>query len=176
MKNHNDIITDYINKMRGYLNGLHKQQDKILEICEIINKANKIFICGNGGSSATASHLANDFQKMCGLKAFCLSDNIPLITAWANDSSYASIFLRQLEILVEKEDIVILLSGSGKSLNINLIADWCLEKKIPVIAFVGMDGGYIKKKKGIHLIHINSGMQHSEDWQLIIGHILAILL
>jgi D-sedoheptulose 7-phosphate isomerase len=100
----------------------------IEETIELLGKARmlgrKIFICGNGGSAATASHFACDLAKGTmkdgrkPFKVFPLTDNMPLITAWANDSDYSMIFAMQLEPLIEEKDIVIGISGSGNSVNI----------------------------------------------------------
>ena len=94
---------------------LELMADKILEV-----KANDhtVFLIGNGGSSATPSHSAGDWLKELELNAICLSDNIPAVTAFANDTGYDNVFLGQLKIFLSEGDIVIGYSGSGNSINV----------------------------------------------------------
>jgi D-sedoheptulose 7-phosphate isomerase len=82
-----------------------------------IKEANYVFICGNGGSAATAEHLTEDlFSK--GIRAICLNSNTPLITMIANDFSFDKVFSDQLEVLAQEGDILITISCSGTSKNI----------------------------------------------------------
>jgi D-sedoheptulose 7-phosphate isomerase len=102
--------------------------EKIERMVEILDRARvekrRVFIFGNGGSAATASHFACDLNKgaTCSgrprFKAMALSDNLPAISAWANDTSYENIFAEQSENHIEAGDIVIGISGSGKSMNV----------------------------------------------------------
>ncbi|HNT22723.1 MAG TPA: SIS domain-containing protein [Anaerolineales bacterium] len=84
----------------------------------------QVFICGNGGSAATASHMANDLCKYTvvdgrpRLKAHALTDNVPLMTAWGNDTEYANIFSEPLKNYMEPKDILIAISASGNSPNV----------------------------------------------------------
>ena len=108
------------------------------ELIKAIKKARFVFVCGNGGSAATAEHFTNDlFSK--GVKAFCLNSNVSLITMIANDFGYQYIFSRQLDLYAGKDDLLIVISGSGNSENI-------LEALIPISGFktfalLGMGGG-----------------------------------
>lgn len=180
----NDIIVDYCNQTRGCISKLEHQKDKILEIVDILRNSRTIFTAGNGGSAATASHMANDLQKICGLRAICLTDNTPLVTAWANDTYYDEIFVRQLEVLCndqthfegEPNETIILLSGSGNSKNILRAASWGVENGKHVIAFIGQDGGQLRMMKNIKKIYIESDMLHTEDWHLVLNHLIARLI
>jgi D-sedoheptulose 7-phosphate isomerase len=84
----------------------------------------KIYVFGNGGSAATASHMQNDFNRGISkfsnkkFKFFCLSDNVATITAIANDFSYDEIFVQQLKGRLSENDVVIAISGGGNSKNI----------------------------------------------------------
>lgn len=99
-----------------------KQVERVVKILAgIKGKKNKIFIAGNGGSAATAAHLACDLSKTVGpgkFRAINLTDNVPAVTAIGNDEDYKEIFSRQLENLGEKEDILLVISASGNSPNI----------------------------------------------------------
>jgi D-sedoheptulose 7-phosphate isomerase len=107
----------------------------------------QVFIAGNGGSAATASHMANDLMKGAAAKggrpfrAIALSDNVPLITAIANDVSYAEVFASQLEALARPGDVLVLFSGSGNSPNILRAAEVAKAKSLATIGFLGMGGG-----------------------------------
>lgn len=88
-----------------------------LQMKDLIKKARFVFICGNGGSSATAEHLASDlFSK--GIKAICLNSNTSIMTMIANDFGYQYVFSKQLGIYANKNDLLITISCSGKSPNI----------------------------------------------------------
>ena len=168
---------DYLNELKGKINGIQEQYDVIKESVEIIKQTDIVFICGNGGSSSTSSHIANDFQKMAKIKTICLSDNTPLITAYGNDEHYKYIFRRQLELLAKKEDTLIIISGSGNSENILEALSYAKKIGMKIICIVGMDGGKVKQLyKDSTLLHINADMQKSEELSLIIGHILTLEL
>src|SRR5438067_13487819 len=97
----------------------------ILQILEAAyHNGHRVFIMGNGGSAATASHFALDLAKntiMPGaprLKAISLTDHVPLITAWSNDTAYEHIFAEQLANMIEPGDVVVGISASGNSPNV----------------------------------------------------------
>jgi D-sedoheptulose 7-phosphate isomerase len=123
-------------------------------------------------------HLANDFiygvSKKFGnaLKVNALTSNSSVLTCLANDEGYAEIFVRQLAVLADKDDILLAFSGSGNSPNIVRALEYCKEKGIQSFAILGYSGGAAKSLAD-HPIHIAvNDMQVSEDMQLIIGHIL----
>src|SRR5579859_4624677 len=98
---------------------------KVLGILEeAYHNGHRVFIMGNGGSAATASHFALDLSKntiipgVPRLKAISLTDHVPLITAWSNDTAYEHIFAEQLTNMIEPGDVVIGISASGNSLNV----------------------------------------------------------
>ena len=183
-------ITDYINRSRWDLAVLLDNSEKIKDIAETLSICRKeegtLFTCGNGGSSATASHLAQDFQKMCKIKTYCLTDSTPLVTAWSNDDDYSSIFVHQLSSLSKPGDVLMVLSGCGNSPNVVRAVLWALENNVKVIAFIGKTGGDVKEiykrlqekklESDMILLYVKTDMQHSEDLHLITGHILLNLL
>lgn len=134
----------------------------------------RIYICGNGGSSCTAQHMAEDFKLLCGLDAHCLSDSIGCVTAIANDVNYESIFSLQLREFATHRDTLIVISGSGNSMNIVRAIEMAQKLGMWIIAIVGLNGGKVKKMKVNDLFHIKTDMQHFEDFSLILGHILTI--
>ena len=98
--------------------------DAVKLIHEATVNGRAIFVCGNGGSAQTASHFVTDWAKMRWvnkrqrLKAYCLSDNIGMLTAYANDLTYADVFSEPLRNYAEKGDLLIVVSGSGNSGNV----------------------------------------------------------
>jgi len=152
-----------MNKIKFSDNYLSKIKDicqeidllKVAEIITIIEKKRKkgktIFVCGNGGSAATASHLICDFSKTSRknnnnkFKTINLFDNIPLLTAYGNDVSYEDIFSEPLKNLGEKEDLLLVISASGNSPNIIKALKTAEQLNIDTVAFLGFDGGLAKK-------------------------------
>ena len=171
-------IEQYLNESNINNIKLIQQWEKIIEVVDIIKNSNAIYVCGNGGSASTASHFANDLQKICGKRAFCLTDNTPVITAFSNDSSYDYIFEYQLQTLASKGDTLIVISGSGDSENIYQAVIEALWKEMNIIAFIGMNGGKLMKHftEGINYINIESDMLHSEDWHLTLCHLITHLI
>jgi D-sedoheptulose 7-phosphate isomerase len=173
-----ESIKDYIDELTRQLNKLltEPERETITDISNIIRDSNTIFICGNGGSAATAAHMVNDLIMQCGKRAYCLSDNTPTLTAYANDEKYDFVFNRQLQILANRFDTLIVITGSGNSQNILDVVFDALSMNMSVIAFVGMDGGKLLKLYGDKINYIyfkNADMQQSEDLHLIISHILT---
>ena len=138
----------------------------------------KIFTCGNGGSAHNASHFITDWNKFITLKnnklfkGISLCDNIGIITAYANDVNYESIFKGQLSSLLEKNDLLICISGSGNSKNVIEAANFANKIGADVLSLLGFDGGAllnISKYK----VHVPSfDMQICEDIHLMIGHMI----
>lgn len=149
---------------------------------DVIKKAveagQTIFTCGNGGSALTASHYVTDWGKMrlvnkkLPFRAFCLSDNIGMITAYGNDLSYENIFDQSLVNYAHRGDVLILLSGSGNSKNVIKAATKATELGLTTVAVVGFDGGMLKRLCD-HYVHFEvDDMQLAEDLHLSFGHIV----
>ena len=160
--------------------------DKIREIAGVLKEAYKkrrhVFIMGNGGSAATASHFVCDLAKgtrVPGKKHFKvigMTDNVPLLTAWSNDVAYKDVFKSQLENLLEKDDIVIVFTGSGNSPNVLEAAKYSKKTKAKTIAFTGFDGGKIKKLADICMIVPSNNMERIEDIHLVLEHLIKLYL
>ena len=166
-------IDKYLDQAMIDIKCIRSQKLALSKIISLIKNKN-VFVCGNGGSSATASHLVNDLVKICNINARCLSDNIPLFTAWANDSVYDLVFTNQLKTLAKKDDVLIVISGSGNSQNLLNAVSWAHEHELYIFGFLGMEGGMIKQTNMLtEDIHIPTDMLHSEDAHLIICHLIA---
>lgn len=141
-----------------------------------------VFIFGNGGSAATASHFACDLSKGTisegkqRIKAFALTDNIHLLTAWANDTSYDMVFSEQINNYVEPGDVVIAISGSGNSPNVLNGVNAAREKGATTIGFIGFSGGKLKDLVDIHVMVPVDNMERAEDMHLLFEHIVTACL
>ena len=138
-----------------------------------------IFICGNGGSAATSSHFVVDMIKGASGKVdprfriMALTDQIPTMTAYANDVHYESIFLEPLRNFAKPGDVVIGVSGSGNSPNVWKAVDYANGAGCKTIALTGCDGGKLASLGQLN-IHINSShMGRIEDAHMIICHMIC---
>ncbi|WP_435015885.1 SIS domain-containing protein [Tundrisphaera sp. TA3] len=122
-----------------------------------------VFIIGNGGSGANASHLCEDlakctlrdFEAQKRLKVLSLTDNTAGIMAWANDEGYERIFVEQLKNLASPGDLLIAISGSGNSPNILRAVEWANTNGLTTVGFTGFNGGVLKTM-GHHNLHVAS--------------------
>ena len=181
----------YIKKIQNYLEeeiNTIKNIDAVV-VDQIINEiktaqehGNVIYICGNGGSAATASHFCCDFNKgvsgECNNNTnfICLSDNVPTITAIANDISYDEIFSYQLKNRLKPGDLVFVISGSGNSRNIVKAMEAAKTNGNRIIGLCGYDGGKVKEMSDICL-HVNiNNMQIVEDVHMMLDHCMMYVL
>lgn len=141
-----------------------------------------IYIFGNGGSAATASHFVCDFNKGISenrSKKFhfvCLSDNTPMLTAIANDISYDDVFRYQLAGKLKPTDLVIGISGSGSSRNVINAVEYAKSIGTPVIGITGYDGGRLGEIADYHMDAKVDDMQISEDIHMIFDHMMYFVL
>ena len=143
-----------------------------------------IFVIGNGGSAANASHFAQDLAKgtrknintVERIHALSLTDNVPFITALGNDDGYDTIFEQQLRTFAKEGDILIAISGSGNSPNIIKATSWANKNGLLTSGITGFDGGKLKKivQQSIH-ISLND-MLTSESIHTVILHYIILTL
>jgi D-sedoheptulose 7-phosphate isomerase len=159
--------------------------DKFIEMLVDAYKNDKfVFVIGNGGSAANASHLAQDLAKGTRhsksqtkrLKALSLTDNLPFITAQGNDEGYESIFEQQIMTFAKPGDYVIAISGSGNSPNIISAIQWANENGLITIGITGFDGGKLKKMAH-HSVNVElNDMCTAESIHSIIFHYVILEL
>ncbi|MCF6330051.1 MAG: SIS domain-containing protein [Sulfurimonas sp.] len=155
-----------------------KSITKIVNLLD--NTKGKIYIIGNGGSAATASHMVNDLGaglKRRGIKNFdveSLSDNTPVCTALANDIGYKNIFYMQLKDRICKDDTLIAISCSGNSKNIIKAVKYAKKQDAKIVGITGFDGGKLKKKSDINFhVQTDKGQYGIvEDIHMILNHII----
>jgi len=153
---------------------------KVLSLLEqAYRSGHRIFIMGNGGSAATASHFALDLAKntiMPGvprLKAISLTDHVPLITAWSNDTAYEHIFAEQLANMIEPGDVVIGISASGNSPNVINALHLANASRASTIALLGAKGGKIKDMVDAYVLAPGQNIEQEEDAHMILAHVIT---
>ncbi len=160
-------------------------QEPISQIIEILKQTRaerkKIFVFGNGGSAATASHIVNDLLKstvqpnLPRLRLLCLNDNIPTLTAYANDVGYDAIFAEPLAALADAGDVVIALSGSGNSPNVLRALETARQLDLTRIGLTGLRGK-MKEQCDVCVSVPSDPMQVIEDVHLIVLHSIFLAM
>ena len=150
-------------------------------LLEVWEYGGNVFLCGNGGSAGNAIHIANDFiygtgncgkgYKVNGLKVDALSSNPAILTCLGNDIGFDNIYSYQLKVKANKNDILIVLSGSGNSPNIISAINIANQIGLKTFAILAFDGGKCKEIADYPLHFEINDMQIAEDLQLIIGHL-----
>ena len=144
----------------------------------------RVYVCGNGGSAAIASHFAGDLNKGANIagrhrfRASALVDNVPAMTAWSNDDGYAVAMAEQLRNFVEPGDLVVGISGSGNSANVVNALALARQAGASTLALCGFDGGQIARPELSDVaIHVPShSMEQVEDAFSVLCHCLLYTL
>jgi D-sedoheptulose 7-phosphate isomerase len=176
-----ELIKAYVENLQETLARLPMAQiERVIEtLIDAQWSRRTVYIFGNGGSASTSSHFACDLGKNTALsglprlRVISLTDNVELITAWANDTAYEHIFAEQLRGLVEPDDVVIGISGSGRSANVlNAIA---LARQIgaTTIGLTGFEGGLLASMVDIPIVVPSDSMERIEDVHLILEHLIC---
>jgi D-sedoheptulose 7-phosphate isomerase len=140
----------------------------------------RVFLFGNGGSAALASHFACDLAKGTAVpdrltkrfQALSLTDNLALITAWANDTSYEQVFAEQLRNFAQPGDVAFGISGSGRSTNVLLALHQAREAGAVTVGLSGYEGGKMPDVCDICIVIPSNNMQIIEDLHLAVTHAL----
>jgi len=175
---------DYLLAAQGVLARVdHAIVDRMVEVIwRGYEQGRTLFVFGNGGSAALASHFACDIGKgtIAGkrkrLKTVALTDNVALITAWANDKAYDAIFAEQLEGLAEKGDIVLAISGSGNSPNVIRGLETARRLETEILVLTGFEGGRAKVLADLCLVVPSDSMQLIEDAHLCATHAIFLAI
>ena len=156
--------------------------DAVKLMIETIDNGSKIFWCGNGGSASQANHLSAELiggmykNKINPFNSICLNVDTAFLTAWSNDDSFENIFSRQLQANGKKGDILVGLSTSGNSNNINNAASYAKTLGIKVISLTGNDGGKLKRISDLNINVDSSSTQRIQEMHILIGHIICDLI
>ena len=185
MANIDKYKEDLINAVNSL--NIKEIENLAVRIKKLVKTNKALFVIGNGGSSATASHMVCDLQKTvlgkspstykgARLKAVCLADNVPLVTAWSNDDSYDLIFSEQLKNMGTRGDLLIVITGSGNSKNILEALKTASKLKIDTFGFLGFDGGKALKLTDKYILVSSEHYGIVEDVHMILDHILTEVL
>jgi D-sedoheptulose 7-phosphate isomerase len=174
-------IKNYFDEVGDMLEAISPAQlQQILFILEKAYRDNRrVFVMGNGGSAATASHLALDLAKNTiarechRLRVLSLTDHVPLITAWSNDYAYEHIFAEQLANLVESGDVVIGISASGNSLNVINACYLAKQEGATTIGLLGANGGKMKELVDAYILAPGKNIEQEEDAHMILSHVIT---
>jgi D-sedoheptulose 7-phosphate isomerase len=165
---------------------------RVQQVCDALFKAYEedrtVFIFGNGGSAALASHLACDLGKgthspnpdsadlngVKRLRVFSVNDNVPMITAWANDSQYEDVFAEQIENFIGAKDIAFGISCSGNSPNVIKALRLAREKGAVTVGLTGFQGGKMKELLDFAIVVPSENMQQIEDAHLVVAHMVFL--
>lgn len=188
MKKPSEFAKDYLTGLKNVLDRLpFATFDKLFAVIEEAHAAGKqIFVIGNGGSAATASHMMNDLNKGTlghkgdatwkRFKVIALTDNVSLMTAWANDTDYNTVFSEPLRNLANRGDVLIAISASGNSPNIIAAVEAAKELGVKVLGLGGFTGGKLAQLADVCVVVPSNEYGPVEDVHMIIDHILTSYL
>ena len=176
------FVKDYLTRLSQILDDIDADvvSDIVNTFEETIKNKSRIYILGNGGSAATASHIVNDLgaglrrRGIINFDVTSLGDNSPVITAIANDIGYENIFYMQMKGHINANDVVVAISCSGDSPNIIKAADYAKNLGCKIIGVTGFNGGYLKKISNINF-HVDVPEDEYglvEDTHMILDHII----
>ena len=175
---------DETNRLLGQLdaNAIAAAKQMLLDCHE---RRGRIYTMGNGGSASTAQHFACDLAKYVipsGQRPFdvrCLTDNMPLYTAWANDAEREDVFVNQMRGLLTADDVVLAISvhgGSGFSADLVRAVRYANEVGARTIALVGFDGGVLHREAACSILVPVDSTPQTEAIHLVVEHLLMHLL
>ena len=178
-----DHLQNYLSQLQHALAALDLQAVERARdlIADARERRGQVFLCGNGGSAATASHMANDLGKGASygrqrekrFRVAALTDNIPWMTALANDVDYDAIFAEQLRNLGEPGDLLIAISGSGNSANVLNAVAVAGELGITTIGWTGFGGGMLKDRVDLAIVVDSHHMGRVEDVHTVLMHLMC---
>jgi D-sedoheptulose 7-phosphate isomerase len=175
------FVREYFERLRRVVDELPVERIEAVGdlLFDAYQQGKQVFLVGNGGSAATASHMACDLGKstirpnLPRLRITSLNDNVPLLTALANDVGYEHVFSEQLVNLIVAGDVLVVLSGSGRSPNILEAIRYARSRSATVIALLGSDGGEVVDLADEHVVVPSEEYGLIEDVHMILGHLMA---
>ena len=184
-KNPEAFAAAYIEYLAGVLKNIDVNEISqfVQTILDARERGVTIYFIGNGGSAATASHFANDIAigtnaYVKPFRAISLTDNQAIITAVGNDFGYEDIFVRQLQVLGRKGDVVVGISASGNSPNLIKAFNYAKSVGIKTVAITAFDGGRMKlmADQGVHVPTAPKEYGPAEDAHMMLDHLVGAYL
>lgn len=179
-----NAMENYFSELKSVIDNLDRNEIEtfINVMLNARNNGKNIYIMGNGGSGATASHFCCDFNKGMSytkdkkFKMICLNDNVSTMLAYSNDVGYDFVFVEQLKNFVKEGDIVIGISGSGNSKNVLNAIDYANKKGAITIGLTGYNGGELKQITKYSVNANVDNMQITEDIHMMLCHMIYDIL
>ena len=176
----NDFAENYLSELKSLMDNFDMDNfEKIVtKMLDAYAADRRIFVMGNGGSGATASHFVCDINKGCCMdldkkfKMICLNDNLPTLLALANDVSYDAVFVEQLKNFFVSGDLVIGISGSGNSPNVLRAVEYAASHQGVTIGLTGFSGGKLAQMVDVSWTAPIMDMQKVEDMHMIVVHMI----
>jgi D-sedoheptulose 7-phosphate isomerase len=182
-----ELVENYFIEYRKKLNDLLDKvnsddlEKALTAMITAFKNGNTVYVCGNGGSAATASHMQVDFSFFVRYftkfkpRFIALTDNMPIITAVGNDTSFDDIFVEQMKGRFNKGDVIICISASGNSENVVRAAEYANQMEGASIGFIGFSGGKLKDVCTISLYTENPKGDYGpiEDLHMIYNHMMV---
>lgn len=179
-----EIIHQYLDQVQHILADL--PMERLCEMVDVLLGANymgsTVFVVGNGGSAATASHFAGDLAKGTitpgrpRFRVMALTDSIPLMTAWSNDLGYEDIFAEQLRSVIRRGDVLVAISGSGNSENVLRAVDLTSQVGGITIGLSGFAGGKLSALVDVPVVVPCDCMEQIEDVHMTLCHMACWVL
>lgn len=179
-----DLIETYLAEMEQVIRQISVAD--VRAVVDVLENAwlagSTVFLIGNGGSAATASHMMNDWNKMtrvdgmARLRAIALTDCVPLMTAIANDQHYVDVFVEPLANLLRPRDVLVAISGSGNSPNIIKAVEYARAHDAIVVGLCGRPGGRLAQLAEVKVITPSDRIGQQEDGHMIMNHIISAAL
>ena len=174
-------VDQYLQQLEIVVRNLPRKE--LAQVVDLLLDAHKrkamIFVIGNGGSAATASHMGNDLNKLTitpdlpRLRVLALTDNVPLITAWGNDNGFETVFVEQLKHFMQADDIVIGVTTSGNSPNIVEAFAYAKANGATTVLLGGEQGGKCLPHTDLCVLTPTDHQGMQEDCHLIFNHVVA---
>jgi len=179
-----DMVTRYLDEIEAAVRLIDR--DAVRRVVDTLfacwQRGGTTYVIGNGGSAATASHMMNDLMKctivegQARFRAIALTDNVPVMTAFANDIAYEEIFIEPLRALLEPADVLLSLSGSGNSPNVLRAVAFAKETGALTIGLCGDTGGKLAALADLAVCIPAARIGQQEDGHLILNHAIALAL
>lgn len=179
------FINDYKAAFVAVLDAIAPEQIEVAaeQVRLAFEEGRRIFIAGNGGSAATASHMACDLAKTTlgkgahlpsrRIRAIALTDNVPLLSAWGNDVGYDCVFAEQLRNLAQPGDLLVVISASGNSPNIIQAVQAARELGLRTLALLGFEGGAVRPMVDYSIVVHSAHYGHIEDAHSMLSHLIT---
>ena len=188
MKTASEHASGYLAELKTVLDRLSLVEvERVVQAFDAAHAAGKqIFVIGNGGSASTASHMMNDLNKGTlghkgdapwkRFRVIALTDNVSLMTAWANDADYNAVFSEPLKNLANAGDLLVAISASGNSPNIIAAVEMAKQLGVQVVGLAGFGGGKLAKLADVALVVPSNDYGQVEDVHMILDHIITSYL